>query len=58
MPAFSVPDAAGSYELDDDPARIDPAAAAADHGNLAGEVEQVHELLHRQRQASPQSRSP
>ena len=29
MPAFSVPGAAGSYELDDDPARIDPAAAAA-----------------------------
>ena len=28
MPAFSVPGAAGSYELDDDPARIDPAAAA------------------------------
>jgi N-acetyltransferase len=29
MPVFSVPGAAGSYELDDDPARIDPAAAAA-----------------------------
>jgi RimJ/RimL family protein N-acetyltransferase len=29
MPAFSVPGGAGSYELDDDPARIDPAAAAA-----------------------------
>jgi GNAT superfamily N-acetyltransferase len=29
MPTFSVPDAAGSYELDDDPARIDAAAAAA-----------------------------
>ncbi len=29
MPTFSVPGAAGSYELDDDPARIDPAAAAA-----------------------------
>ncbi len=29
MPAFSVPGTAGSYELDDDPARIDPAAAAA-----------------------------
>src|SRR6185436_7294445 len=29
MPAFSVPGAAGSYELDDNPARIDPAAAAA-----------------------------
>jgi RimJ/RimL family protein N-acetyltransferase len=29
MPTFSVPGVAGSYELDDDPARIDPAAAAA-----------------------------
>src|SRR2546430_15941549 len=29
MPTFSAPGAAGSYELDDDPARIDPAAAAA-----------------------------
>jgi N-acetyltransferase len=29
MAMFSVPGAAGSYELDDDPARIDPAAAAA-----------------------------
>jgi GNAT superfamily N-acetyltransferase len=29
MPRFSVPTAAGNYELDDDPARIDPAAAAA-----------------------------
>jgi RimJ/RimL family protein N-acetyltransferase len=29
MPTFSVPGGAGSYELDDDPARIDPAAAAA-----------------------------
>ena len=29
MPTFSVPGVAGSYELDDDPARINPAAAAA-----------------------------
>ena len=29
MSTFSVPGTAGSYELDDDPARIDPAAAAA-----------------------------
>jgi N-acetyltransferase len=29
MPKFSVPTTAGNYELDDDPARIDPAAAAA-----------------------------
>ena len=29
MPTFSVSAVAGSYELDDDPARIDPAAAAA-----------------------------
>ena len=29
MPTFSAPGSAGSYELDDDPARIDPAAAAA-----------------------------
>ncbi|HEY7882638.1 MAG TPA: GNAT family N-acetyltransferase, partial [Streptosporangiaceae bacterium] len=29
MPTFSVSGVAGSYELDDDPARIDPAAAAA-----------------------------
>ncbi len=29
MPTFSVPGAVGSYEIDDDPARIDPAAAAA-----------------------------
>ena len=29
MPRFSGPAAAGDYELDDDPARIDPAAAAA-----------------------------
>jgi len=29
MPTFSVPSAVGSYEIDDDPARIDAAAAAA-----------------------------
>jgi RimJ/RimL family protein N-acetyltransferase len=29
MPTFSVSGVAGSYELDDDPARIDPAAAVA-----------------------------
>jgi len=29
MPKFSVPGAVGNYEIDDDPARIDPAAAVA-----------------------------
>jgi GNAT superfamily N-acetyltransferase len=29
MPMFSVQSAIGTYEIDDDPARIDPAAAAA-----------------------------